>query len=194
MPGIMALLPRDKLRLYLNTLFHMTAGSRHARLPYHYLGSVTDKLSAVLGKVEIGFNMHLTDKVKMHRYYFDGAVSIELFECRTSDIGQTLGEYPNHYTYLVDSDMTLMSGYSSNSNARTDERVLWNGYGYIIEAFNMKTVGKTAYTVTAESPLGYLEYDEDANIVEQNPYQQETHPVWRGQYLTQSLFVDDTRV
>jgi len=78
-------------------------------------------------------------------------------------------------------------------------RIKWDGYGYIIEGFNVKCVGKVPYTITFYSPQGYLYGDEKGELKEGDTeydqvYNRPTHAVWREQYYSQALFSDDTRL
>jgi hypothetical protein len=45
-----------------------------------------------------------------------------------------------------------------------DPRVHWDGYGYIIEGFNVKCVGKVPFTLTFYSPAGYLYGDDEGDL------------------------------
>lgn len=82
-----------------------------------------------------------------------------------------------------------------NSN-KDDPRIKWEGYGYIIEGFNVKRVGKVPYTITFYSPQGYLYGDDEGNLEEgdkdfHHPWKKPSYSVWRGQYLSQALFSDE---
>lgn len=75
----------------------------------------------------------------------------------------------------------------------------FDGYGYIIEGFNVKCCGKCTYTLTFYSPQGYLEADEDGELKQgekeyKSPYEKPSYAVWRGQYVSQALYADDTRL
>lgn len=82
-----------------------------------------------------------------------------------------------------------------------DPRVKFQGYGYIIEGFKVKCCGKVPYTLTFYSPEGYLYADDEGDLEKDNSKEEWSHPynralmaVWRGQYLSEALFRDDTRL
>lgn len=100
LPGLMCILPKDKLELYIKTLFHMSSttwGKNHARLPYNYFTTAEtypDKLSSVLGKSEISFTFSLSDNITYRRYNSDnGSLDYNIYKGRTMDIGQESGGY-----------------------------------------------------------------------------------------------------
>lgn len=75
----------------------------------------------------------------------------------------------------------------------------WDGYGYIIEGFNIKCCGKVPYTITFYSPQGHLYADDDGDLKEgekeyESPYNKPSYAVWRGQYISQALYSNDTRL
>jgi len=51
--------------------------------------------------------------------------------------------------------------YSKNEG---EKRVDFQGYGHIIEGFNIKCCGKVPYTITFYSPEGYMYGDEEGNL------------------------------
>ena len=113
---------------------------------------------------------------------------------RTVDIGQ---EHEG-YIGLVDSSSHLDKPTTSDSQDK-DPRVRWDGYGFIIEGFNVKCAGKVPYTITFYSPQGYLYGDEKGDLKEgdkeyRHPWNRPSYAVWRGQYLSQALYSDDTRL
>lgn len=197
----MCLLPQDKLEIYLKTHFHMTAGKTHARLPYNYLttsDTYPDKLTAVLGKVETSFTFTLTDNIVLNRYDSETGNTLGTYEGRTSDIGQDKGD---GWIPLIDEQARLMPGQVSMGEYPGDPRVKFQGYGYIIEGFNVKCRGKVPYTITFYSPEGYLSADEDGDLKKDESKDEWNHPynrpglaVWRGQYSSEALFRDDTRL
>jgi len=202
LPGFMCLLPKDKLSIYLKALFHTEAwgGKNHARLPYNYLSQAqnyNDKLSVTLGKSEISFTFTLTDNIHAKQYYHSGS-SQSSWGIRTSEIGQ---DKDSISIPLIDEDARLLPGQTSPSNNNRDPRVNFDGYGYIIEGFNVKCCGKVPYTITFYSPEGYLHADDEGELKKDpsdsdwnNPYKRPQMAVWRGQYLSEALFRNDSRL
>lgn len=93
LPGFMCLLPKDKLEMYLKTLFHMSlyGGSNHARLPYNYLTTADnypDKLAATLGRSEISFTFTLTDNMYIRNYDRESGEAYTETLQRAFNIGQ----------------------------------------------------------------------------------------------------------
>lgn len=89
----MCLIPKDKLEIYIKSMFHMSLfGKKHARLPYHHFNSADqypDTLQSVLGRSEISFTFTLSDNITYRKYNVEnGEVSNEVYEGRTMDIGQ----------------------------------------------------------------------------------------------------------
>jgi hypothetical protein len=112
----MCLLPRDKLDLYLKSLFHTTLGERHARLPYNYLGiDNVDRLSSVLGKSEISFTFTLSDNIEYNIFNTrSGSGNYELGTGRTMDIGQEKG---SNTIGLVTEKTRILPGFQHKSSS-----------------------------------------------------------------------------
>src|ERR1700722_14201112 len=114
-------------------------GKNHARLPYtHFHMEPQDKLATILGRSEISFTFPLSDNITYRKYNADnGEVSV-LFNGRKMDIGQeSNGDIP-----LVDEYVSVRPGFTGIASDSKDPRIKWDGYGYIIEGFNIKCVGK----------------------------------------------------
>lgn len=108
----MCLLPKDKLEIYIKTLFHVLSGTRHARLPYNYLSSADsypDKLSAILGKSEISFTFTLSDNIRISRYLDETGGREDAKDARTTFIGQNFG--PSSFVYLIDEEAAVLPGF-----------------------------------------------------------------------------------
>jgi len=195
LPGFMCLLPKDKLDIYIKTLFHMSLfGKNHARLPFNHFTTADnypDKLAAVLGKSEISFTFTLSDNIMLTRYDAETGEVRGTYEARTSDIGQE----KEGVIGLIDEKARVLRGFQGRTEGeKKDPRIEWDGYGYIIEGFNVKCCGKVPYTITFYSPQGYLEADEDGNLEEgereyHSPYNKPQYAVWRGQYLCASALL-----
>lgn len=88
----MCLLPKDKLEIYIKSLFHMKLfGKEKARLPYNHFTTANDypdSLAGILGKSEISFTFTLTDNIWLNSYHEDTGEVHGPFLSRTSDIGQ----------------------------------------------------------------------------------------------------------
>jgi len=200
LPGLMCLLPKDKLELYLKSLFHDSRIARaHARLPYNYFTTADqypDNLSSVLGKAEISLTFTLSDNITYQKWNSTtGELDPTVYEGRTIDIGQ---ESEDGWIPLVNEKVKIRPGFSSKVETE-DPRIKWDGYGYIIEGLNIKCVGKVPYTITFYSPQGYLYGDEKGELKQgqedyNHPYNKPSYAVWRGYYVSQALYSDDSRL
>jgi len=184
----------------IQTLFHMSLwGTNHARLPYNHLTSgddYPDKLAAILGRAEISFTFTLTDNITYRSYNAEDGAASSVLEGTTADLGQERGD---GWIPLIDEIAHPRPGFVGSKEKYNDPRVQWDGYGYIIEGFNVKCVGKVPYTITFYSPQGYLYADPDGELKEgdkewRHPYNRTGYAVWRGKYLSQALYSDDTRL
>src|SRR5205085_2005630 len=108
----MCLLPKDKLELYIKSLFHMKLfGKNHARLPYtHFHTEPQDKLATVLGKSEISFTFSLSDNITYRKYNADNGSVSGVFNGRTMDIGQE--QENSDYIPLVDEYVSVRPGFT----------------------------------------------------------------------------------
>jgi len=79
LPGFMTLLPKDKLELYIKTLYHTGYfGKQHARLPIIiYTQNLKTNYQVILrkGKSEITFTFTLTDKMVLNHYNQDNGTA-----------------------------------------------------------------------------------------------------------------------
>ena len=122
LPGFMCLIPKDKLDIYIKTLFHMSLfGKNHARLPFNHFTTAEnypDKLAAVLGRSEISFTFTLTDNLFLRSYNLDSGDATEPTLKRTADIGQE----KDGFVALVD-DQTYIASPTSKASDNQDPRV-----------------------------------------------------------------------
>lgn len=112
LPGLMCVLPRDKLAIYLKSLYHESWPARaHTRLPYNYLTTAddySDTLSQVLGKSEISFTFTLSDNIKYRTWNLEDGYQGEMRKGRTMDIGQ---EGLDGFIPLVNEETNILPPY-----------------------------------------------------------------------------------
>jgi len=115
---------------------------------------------AVLGKSEISFTFTLTDNIYLTKYDLEWGYSLGTLLCRTSDIGQ---EQLDGTIFLVD-DQAYLAPPTVSPSQDKDPRVKWDGYGWIIDGFNIKCCGKCDYEMSFYSPAGYLYAEDDGDL------------------------------
>lgn len=159
-----------------------------------------DKLAAILGKSEISFTFTLSDNIMLTKYNVRSGDIWGTEKARTADIGQDNEYYRNWSTIgLIDEKACVLPGFTGRAEGEKDPRIKRDGYGYIIEGFNVRCCGKVPYTITFYSPQGYLEANDDGNLEGgekeyKSPYDKPSYAVWRGQYISQALYSNDTRL
>ncbi len=110
----------------------------------------------------MSFTFTLTDNIMLSRYNQSDGSSAGTYIHRTSDIGQDKGD---GYIPLIDEYAIILPGQVSLGKIDNDDkRVNFQGYGYIIEGFNVKCCGKIPYTITFYSPEGYLYGDNEGDL------------------------------
>jgi len=122
LPGFMCILPRDKLELYIQSLFHEKLfGKNHARIPYHHFHmEPQDKLATILGRSEMSFTFSLSDNITYRKYSSDDGSVTDIFNGRTMDIGQE--DFSDYYGYipLVDEYVTVLPGFTGATSDNKD--------------------------------------------------------------------------